>query len=76
MNRVAINFDECKGCRLCVEACPKNCLHIGNRINKIGYQHAEFDSEQCTACGICFYMCPELGAITVIKEDKKAVHHE
>jgi NAD-dependent dihydropyrimidine dehydrogenase PreA subunit len=76
MNRVEINFEECKGCRLCVKACPKQCLTIGTRINKIGYQHAEFDSEQCNACGICYYICPELGAVTVFKEKKKVVTNE
>lgn len=72
MNRVNINPEECKGCRLCVEACPKACIVIGSNINKIGYQYAEFRVEKCTACGICYYVCPEPGAITVIKEDNKA----
>jgi len=70
MNYVIINSEECKGCRLCIESCPKNCLMMGSNINTIGYQYAEFQSEQCTACGICYYVCPELGAITVVKEDK------
>ncbi len=76
MNRVEINSEECKGCRLCVEACPKHCLIISTKINKIGYQCVEFKSEECNACGICYYVCPELGAITVIKEKKEVVHNE
>lgn len=78
MNRVEINSEECKGCRLCVEDCKKNCLIIGSNINKIGYQYAVFKGNDCTACGICYYVCPELGAITVIKEDndKKAEQNE
>jgi len=76
MNHVIINPDECKGCRLCVEACPKGCLLIGSTINKIGYQYAEFRGGNCTACGICYYQCPELGTITVIKDDKGAMNDE
>ncbi len=68
MNHVIINSEECKGCRLCIESCPKDCLMIGSNINKIGYQYADFQSKHCTACGICYYVCPEPGAITVIKE--------
>lgn len=68
VNFVRIEADQCKGCRLCVEACPNHCIAIGSRINKLGYQHARFESEQCTACGLCFYVCPEPGAITVYKD--------
>lgn len=71
MNHVKIESNECKGCRLCVESCPKHCLSIGSEINNIGYQYSVFNSENCTACGICYYMCPEPGAITVIKEPKE-----
>ncbi len=67
---VEIESSECKGCRLCIEVCPKSCLVIGSSINKIGYQYARFEQKGCTACAFCFYICPEPGAITVYKEDK------
>ncbi len=70
-NHVVVDPDQCKGCRLCVESCPKHCLHIGSKINKLGYQYAQFDSGECIACGTCFYVCPECGAITVIADDDK-----
>jgi NAD-dependent dihydropyrimidine dehydrogenase PreA subunit len=68
MNHITIKSEECKGCRFCMEFCPKQCITISSPINKIGYQYAEFKSEKCTACGICYYVCPEPGAITVIAE--------
>ncbi|MBN1979928.1 MAG: 4Fe-4S binding protein [Chitinivibrionales bacterium] len=68
MNHARISSEECKGCRLCVEACPNDCLVIGSAINKMGYYHAKFQVEKCTACGICYYVCPEPGAITVIQD--------
>jgi len=67
LNFVTIQSSECKGCRLCVEACPKECLVIGSAMNEIGYQYAKFEQKNCTACGFCFYACPEPGAITVHK---------
>ena len=66
-NHVVIEAQECKGCRLCVEACPKSCLVIGSEINGQGYQYARFERPTCTACGLCYYVCPEPGAITVYK---------
>jgi len=68
MDRVVIESAECKGCRLCVEVCPKHCISIGSEINVLGYQFARFESGSCNACGLCFYVCPEPGAITVYKE--------
>lgn len=71
-NYVVIEADLCKGCRLCVETCPKHCISIGATFNKLGYQHARFESEACTACGMCYYACPEPGAITVYRKEATA----
>ena len=66
-NRVDVDADLCKACRVCVETCPKHCLVPGSDINVLGYQAVRFESEECTACGLCFYVCPEPGALTVHK---------
>ena len=67
-NYIKISLNECKGCKLCIEACPKKCISIGSEVNEMGYQYAEFNSLECTACGFCYYICPEPGAITVISK--------
>ncbi|MCP4180055.1 MAG: 4Fe-4S dicluster domain-containing protein [bacterium] len=70
---IEIDSSVCKGCRVCVESCPKDCIVIGSDINKMGYQYAKFEKPGCIGCGICFYVCPEPDAITVHKngeEDK------
>ncbi|MFH1213369.1 MAG: ferredoxin family protein [Candidatus Neomarinimicrobiota bacterium] len=64
---VVINVEECKGCELCVAACPAKVLFLTNRFNTHGYHPSAYKGEGCTGCGICFYNCPELGAITVFK---------
>ena len=65
---VIIAKDQCKGCRLSLQACPQHCLVIGSDINSLGYHYARFESDACTGCGFCFYVCPEPGAITVVSE--------
>jgi len=67
-NHVVIDATQCKGCRLCVAVCPRGCLSVGAEINEIGYQYAKFEDRECTACGFCYYICPEPGAITVYNE--------
>ncbi|NQV14651.1 ferredoxin family protein [bacterium] len=69
---VAVNFEECKGCKLCVDACPVDVLHLAKSFNTHGYSPAEYDGEGCTGCGICYYACPEPGAITVFKRWEEA----
>jgi 2-oxoglutarate ferredoxin oxidoreductase subunit delta len=56
----------CKGCALCIAACPQKVLAQGNFLNRQGYFAAAYNGSGCTACGICFYVCPEPGAITVL----------
>jgi len=65
---VVIREDECKGCELCVGACPFDLLSLGTGLNRMGYHPAQYSGDGCTGCGICFYTCPEPGAITVFKK--------
>ena len=62
---VETNPDECKGCGLCVEACPPKVLQLAPATNHSGYHPAEYKGAGCTGCGICFFVCPEPGGITV-----------
>ncbi len=63
--RVEVAEEECKGCGLCVEACPPHVLKLSERLNARGYHPALYLEHGCTGCGICFFACPEPGAITV-----------
>ncbi len=60
-----VDEDECKGCGLCVEACPPRAIRLSERLNHHGYRTAAYAGKGCTACGICFLACPEPGAISV-----------
>ncbi len=72
MNYITIEPNLCKGCKVCITSCPKHCITLGDAINEIGYQYAVFvPGSPCIACGICFYVCPEFGAITVYKDEEE-----
>lgn len=68
MATVTFNTDLCKGCGLCVNACPKHLLAIDSKvINKKGYSPAVMtDQEKCIGCAFCATMCPDC-IITVEK---------
>lgn len=58
---VSFNQDRCKGCGLCVEACPMKIVQIdAHVINKKGYNPATvFEMEKCIGCTNCATMCPD-----------------
>ena len=68
MAKVTFKTDLCKGCGLCVSACPKGCLRIdANQINNKGYSPAVMaDQDKCIGCAFCATMCPDC-IITVEK---------
>ncbi len=70
---VEFREEECKGCGLCVQACPPKVLRQSERLNHFSYHPAEYLGDGCTGCGICFYCCPEIGAITVYIAEKETV---
>ena len=63
--RLDLDAEECKGCGLCVEACPPKVLVLAPQLNRYGYHPVTYSGEGCTGCGICFFACPEPGAIVV-----------
>jgi 2-oxoglutarate ferredoxin oxidoreductase subunit delta len=64
---VEFSSAECKGCGVCIDACPPKCLELDPELNQYGVHPARYKGESCTGCGICFYVCPEPGAITVYR---------
>jgi 2-oxoglutarate ferredoxin oxidoreductase subunit delta len=66
-----IATDRCKGCGLCVDACPKHVLELDQSIvNALGYHPVHLiDGAACTSCAICARICPDT-AFTVYARPK------
>ena len=56
-----IASDRCKGCELCIGACPQHVLALDERIvNALGYHPIRLtDSTGCTSCALCARICPD-----------------
>ena len=69
VSKVTIDENRCKGCGLCVRACPKKIMQLSKtKLNEKGYHPAEvIDQEACIACASCAWSCPDT-VITVEKE--------
>jgi 2-oxoglutarate ferredoxin oxidoreductase subunit delta len=68
--RVEFEIERCKGCGLCVTACPVKIVHLDeSKINSKGYHPANVtEMDKCIACTNCATICPDL-VITVYKQD-------
>ncbi len=56
---VIIDVERCKGCELCIEACPEDTLALSEKINMKGYRYAVNINHNCTGCMNCSIMCPD-----------------
>lgn len=71
MAKLTFLSDVCKGCGLCVDACPKKIIKINDEVlNAAGHHPATcIDEASCIACASCAIMCPDC-AIIVEKESE------
>ncbi len=62
MAKVTFNEDRCKGCGLCVDACPKKIVTMAkDRINAKGFHPATVvEMDKCIGCAFCATMCPDV----------------
>jgi 2-oxoglutarate ferredoxin oxidoreductase subunit delta len=58
--KVLIDRERCKGCLLCVRACPCAVLAAERGPNEGGAPPVEAArAEACIACANCFEVCPD-----------------
>ena len=65
MAKVTIHENVCKGCGLCVNACPKKVLALSKtKMNQNGYYIAEsINPQDCIGCTFCAIMCPDCAIV-------------
>ena len=65
---VVVDTERCKGCNLCVVACPLDVLALSAKeVNKRGDTFAQTVLEDtCIGCASCATVCPD-GCISVYK---------
>lgn len=61
MAKLTFDKESCKGCGLCVAACPKHVLAVSDtESNGKGYYTVEMIKEEdCIGCAFCATMCPD-----------------
>lgn len=58
--RIEFDIEQCKGCQLCITACPFNIIRMSDNVNRKGYNIPYVTNpELCTGCANCAVMCPD-----------------
>ncbi len=64
---VVVDKERCKGCNLCVVACPLKVLKLSKQVNTKGYNCAgQVVEDVCNGCASCAIVCPD-GCISVYR---------
>jgi 2-oxoglutarate ferredoxin oxidoreductase subunit delta len=63
---IVINVERCKGCEVCIAACPFSTIAMAQEVNGKGYHYAIKVNNDCTGCMNCAVVCPD-GVITVYR---------
>lgn len=69
---IIIDTDMCKGCGLCIVACPAKILGLApKKVNRRGYPYMNvLDEGKCTGCASCAIVCPD-SCITVYRKKER-----
>lgn len=63
---IVVDVERCKGCSVCVPACPQDVIALAKNVNGKGYNYAEMVNVNCIGCANCAIVCPD-GVITVYR---------
>lgn len=70
--KIHIDKDRCKGCKFCVEYCPKDVLEMSEEFNAKGYHPPYIKNEDdCLYCQLCETICPEFAIFVTIKKEEE-----
>ena len=59
-----IDKNQCTGCGLCSEKCPKQCILMFE--DEEGFRFPKIDNAKCVGCGLCMATCPASTAADVL----------
>ncbi len=68
---IEVSDQYCKGCELCISACPQEVMELDmSRLTPKGYHPAHTFKDGCTGCAICALVCPDAAITSIAKSPR------
>ena len=68
---VYIIIEECKGCGLCIDFCPRSVLEFSTNTNAKGHRYpVVIATGKCSNCQMCQLVCSDFAIFSVLATEK------
>ena len=70
---IVVDTERCKGCQLCIIACPQKVIALANKVNLHGYPYVEaVNEEACVGCASLLFVADAtaISAILLLRRVK------